>query len=111
MDTGGTVGRGGNHRCYHQPAVDQHKQFNPPGTPGRVLELPASTGVVPLDGGILQLGISRRKNVSRRIASGSKLLAVPSKCAVRDGVELLVLAASSPVANVASKGPAKDAKY
>ena len=33
------------------------------------------------------------------------------KCAVRDGVELLVLAAGDPVANVASKGRAKDAKY
>ena len=37
--------------------------------------------------------------------------AVSPKCAVRDGVELLVLAAGDPVANVASKGRAKDAKY
>ena len=40
-----------------------------------------------------------------------KRSAVPPKCAVRDGVELLVLAAGDPVANVASKGHAKDAKY
>ena len=40
-----------------------------------------------------------------------QVLAVPPKCAVRDGVELLVLAAGDPVANVASKGRAKDAKY
>ena len=57
------------------------------------------------------------------------MLAVSPKCAVRDGVELLVLAvpedgwlkpvlilvwfaaAGDPVANVASKGRAKDAKY
>ena len=39
------------------------------------------------------------------------VLAVPPKCAVRDAVELLVLAAGDPVANVASKGRAKDAKY
>ena len=41
-----------------------------------------------------------------------KRSAVPPKCAVRDGVELLErLAADDPVANVASKGRAKDAKY
>ena len=40
-----------------------------------------------------------------------EVLAVPHKCAVRDAVELLVLAAGDPVANVASKGRAKDAKY
>ena len=41
---------------------------------------------------------------------GLAVLAMPPKCAVRDGVELLVLAAGDPVANVASKGRAKDAK-
>ena len=40
-----------------------------------------------------------------------EVLAVPHKCAVRDAVELLVLAAGDPIANVASKGRAKDAKY
>ena len=40
-----------------------------------------------------------------------QVLALSSGCAVRDGVELLVLAAGDPVANVASKGRAKDAKY
>jgi hypothetical protein len=38
------------------------------------------------------------------------VLAVPPKCAVRDAVELLELAADDLVANVASKGHAKDAK-
>ena len=41
-----------------------------------------------------------------------KRSSVPPKCAVRDSVELLErLAAGDPVANVASKGRAKDAKY
>jgi len=40
-----------------------------------------------------------------------KRSAVPPKCAVRDGVELLVLAAGDVVGSVASKGRAKDAKY
>ena len=83
MDTSGTVGRGGNHLCYRQPAVDQREQLNSPGASGRVPEFPASTDVVPVDGGISQLGISQRENVSGRLAGGSKLLAVPPKCAVR----------------------------
>jgi len=72
-------------------------------------------------------------NSGRQVEAGT-VLAVPPKCAVRDGVELLVLAvpedgwlkpvlilvclilvwfaaAGDPVANVASKGRAKDAKY
>ena len=47
-------------------------------------EFPASTDVVPVDGGISQLGISRRENVSGRLAGGSKLLAVPRRYAVMD---------------------------
>ena len=38
-------------------------------------------------------------------------MAVPPKCAVRDAVELLILAAGDIVGSVASKGRAKDAKY
>jgi len=40
---------------------------------------------------------------------GLTVLAVPPKCAVSDGVELLEFA-GDPVANVASKGRAKDAE-
>jgi len=40
-----------------------------------------------------------------------KRSAVPPKCAVRDGVELLELATDDLVAKVTSKGRAKDAKY
>ena len=40
---------------------------------------------------------------------GLMVLAVPPKCAVSDGVELLEFA-GDPVANVASKGRAKDAE-
>jgi hypothetical protein len=39
-----------------------------------------------------------------------QVLALSSGCAVRDGVELLVLAAGDPVAKEAAKGRAKDAK-
>ena len=40
-----------------------------------------------------------------------EVLAVPHKCAVRDAVELLVLAAGDPVANVTSKNRTNGAKY
>ena len=73
-------------------------------------EFPASTDVVPVDGGISQLGISQRENVSGRLAGGSKLLAVPPKCAVRDGVELHELAGEF-VANPAANSRANAAKY
>ena len=99
MDTSGTVGRGGNHLCYRQPAVDQREQLNSPGASGRVPEFPASTDVVPVDGGISQLGISWRENVSGRLAGGSKLLAVPPKCAVRLVLVGNAFAAGPPVAS------------
>ena len=91
MDTSGTVGRGGNHLCYRQPAVDQREQLNSPGASGRVPEFPASADVVTVDGGTSQLGISRRENVSGRLAGGSKLLAVPPRCAVRSVAKRLYL--------------------
>ena len=49
-------------------------------------------------------------NSGRQVKAGT-VLAVPPKCAVRDAVKLLELAADDPVANVASKGRANAAKY
>ena len=100
MDTSGTTRCGGNH--FHLGGVDDaNAASSPQGC--RPRRLPQRSA------GVEDEHRNAGTNSGRQVEAG-QVLALSSGCAVRDGVELLVLAAGDPVAKEAAKGRAKDAK-